>query len=224
MIHTHSQCLYFQLGQLAAIFDLPMSRIRYNGGVVGGGFGGKNHIHADHFAGLAAIKFGRPVKYRMTPPRGPALLDQARRLYPRVQDGRQEGRHAHRQPYQDMARRRCLRWVFALWRGKGWHVRQWSVPYPEHAHGWPVRSHQQGWVQLHARLYDHEWPVPHGNADDQDGREPWAWIQWELRFINAWRDGDIGISRYVVRGAGALEAMKAAAEWPRSTCQSNSWP
>jgi CO/xanthine dehydrogenase Mo-binding subunit len=35
---------------------------------------------------------------------------------------------------------------------------------------------------------------------------------WELRFINAWRDGDIGVSRYVVRGAGALESMKAAAE------------
>jgi CO/xanthine dehydrogenase Mo-binding subunit len=35
---------------------------------------------------------------------------------------------------------------------------------------------------------------------------------WELRFINAWRDGDMGISRYVVRGAGALEAMKGAAE------------
>ncbi|MGD8624576.1 MAG: molybdopterin-dependent oxidoreductase, partial [Anaerolineae bacterium] len=63
-IHTHSQCLYFQLGQLAGIFDLPMSQIRYIGGTVGGGFGGKNHIHADHLAGLAAIKFKRPVKYR----------------------------------------------------------------------------------------------------------------------------------------------------------------
>jgi CO/xanthine dehydrogenase Mo-binding subunit len=35
---------------------------------------------------------------------------------------------------------------------------------------------------------------------------------WELRFINAWRDGDKGVSRYVVRGAGMLEAMKKAAE------------
>jgi CO/xanthine dehydrogenase Mo-binding subunit len=34
---------------------------------------------------------------------------------------------------------------------------------------------------------------------------------WELRFINAWRDGDQGVSRYRVRGAGALEAMKKAA-------------
>jgi CO/xanthine dehydrogenase Mo-binding subunit len=35
---------------------------------------------------------------------------------------------------------------------------------------------------------------------------------WELRFINAYRDGDLGASRYVVRGAGVLEAMKATAE------------
>jgi CO/xanthine dehydrogenase Mo-binding subunit len=36
--------------------------------------------------------------------------------------------------------------------------------------------------------------------------------QWDLRFINAWRDNDIGVSRYVVLGAGALEAMTKAAE------------
>jgi len=35
---------------------------------------------------------------------------------------------------------------------------------------------------------------------------------WELRFINAWRDGDQGVSRYVVRGAGALEAMVETAK------------
>jgi CO/xanthine dehydrogenase Mo-binding subunit len=35
---------------------------------------------------------------------------------------------------------------------------------------------------------------------------------WELRFINAWRDGDKGVTQYVVQGAGAIEAMKRAAE------------
>jgi CO/xanthine dehydrogenase Mo-binding subunit len=35
---------------------------------------------------------------------------------------------------------------------------------------------------------------------------------WELRFINAWRDGDQGVSRYVVKGAGVLEAMRKTAE------------
>ena len=55
-IHTHSQCLYFQLGQLAAIFNLPMSRIRYKGGVVGGGFGGKVDVIVEPIATLAAIR------------------------------------------------------------------------------------------------------------------------------------------------------------------------
>jgi CO/xanthine dehydrogenase Mo-binding subunit len=36
--------------------------------------------------------------------------------------------------------------------------------------------------------------------------------QWEVRFLNAWRDGDLGASRYVIGGAGAIEAMKKTAE------------
>jgi len=35
---------------------------------------------------------------------------------------------------------------------------------------------------------------------------------WEIRFINAFRDGDIGASQYVVQAAGAIEAMKKCAE------------
>jgi CO/xanthine dehydrogenase Mo-binding subunit len=39
-----------------------------------------------------------------------------------------------------------------------------------------------------------------------------AMDQWEVRFLNAFRDGDLGASRYVVGGAGAIEAMKKTAE------------
>ncbi len=65
-LHTTSQCMIFQLRSLVAVFNLPMSKIRMLGGIVGGGFGGKNEIHTDHIAGVAALKFGRPVKYRET--------------------------------------------------------------------------------------------------------------------------------------------------------------
>jgi CO/xanthine dehydrogenase Mo-binding subunit len=65
-VHTTSQCLAFQLRSLMAVFNRPLSQIRYIGGVVGGGFGGKNEIHTDHIAGVAALKFRKPVKYRET--------------------------------------------------------------------------------------------------------------------------------------------------------------
>jgi CO/xanthine dehydrogenase Mo-binding subunit len=35
---------------------------------------------------------------------------------------------------------------------------------------------------------------------------------WEIRFINAWRDGDLGATQFKVVAAGLIEAMKRAAE------------
>ena len=35
---------------------------------------------------------------------------------------------------------------------------------------------------------------------------------WEIRFINAWRDGDLGATQFRVEAAGLIEAMKRAAE------------
>lgn len=65
-IHTVSQAHYFHLGMLCGILKMPMSKVRYVGGTVGGGFGSKNDIHADHVTALLALKTGRPVKWRWT--------------------------------------------------------------------------------------------------------------------------------------------------------------
>jgi CO/xanthine dehydrogenase Mo-binding subunit len=35
---------------------------------------------------------------------------------------------------------------------------------------------------------------------------------WEIRFINAWRDGDTGPTGWKVVAAGLIETMKRAAE------------
>ena len=65
-IYTVSQAHYFHLGMICSILQMPMSKVRYVGGTVGGGFGGKNDIHADHITALLALKSGRPVKWRWT--------------------------------------------------------------------------------------------------------------------------------------------------------------
>ena len=46
--------------------SLGLSDIKYVGGTVGGAFGGKNDIHADHVTALLALKTGRPCKWRWT--------------------------------------------------------------------------------------------------------------------------------------------------------------
>jgi CO/xanthine dehydrogenase Mo-binding subunit len=210
VIHTHSQCLYFQLGQLAAIFAMPMSQIRYLGGVVGGGFGGKNHIHADHLAGLAAIKFRRPVKYRMSrredllysTKRGVFILEYKTGV---KKDGRLTANH------------------IKLWHDAGayggfspYGVEKCSMfasgPYhiPNmRTEGQCVFTNKAGSSSMRGfTIMNGQFPMEMqmSKIATEIGMDP-----WELRFINAWRDGDMGVSRYTVRGAGALEAMTEAA-------------
>jgi len=65
-IHTVSQDLQFHLKLLCGILQMPASKIRYAGGTVGGSFGAKNDLHADHVTALLALKTGRPCKWRWT--------------------------------------------------------------------------------------------------------------------------------------------------------------
>jgi len=210
-IHTHSQCLYFQLGQLSDIFDLPLSQIRYLGGVVGGGFGGKNHIHADHFAGLAAIKFRRPVKFRLSR-REDLLYSTKRGVFDLKyktgvkKDGRLTANH------------------IKIWHDAGayggfspYGVEKCGMfasgPYQipnMRVDGQAILTNKAGSSSMRGfTIMNGQFPMEMQMSKIAEalGMDP-----WELRFINAWRDGDMGVSRYVVQGAGALEAMKGAAE------------
>ncbi len=90
-IYSVSQARNFHLGMLAGILKIgadalrcecanewssrtlsswrgktELNRIKMGGTSVGGGFGGKNEIHADHITALLALKTGRPCKWRWT--------------------------------------------------------------------------------------------------------------------------------------------------------------
>jgi len=84
-IHTVSQSLVFHRALLARILQMDESDLRiaswagrtrngwkgkpqidFRSGTVGGGFGGKNDVHADHVTALLALKTGQPVKWRWT--------------------------------------------------------------------------------------------------------------------------------------------------------------
>ena len=85
-IYTVTQALYFHLKQMYRILGqgkdvserwskrmqysyrgkMGYSDIKYVGGMVGGGFGGKSDLHADPIAALLALKTGKPCKWRWT--------------------------------------------------------------------------------------------------------------------------------------------------------------
>ncbi|WP_255666471.1 molybdopterin cofactor-binding domain-containing protein [Haladaptatus sp. DYF46] len=65
-VFTNTQALYFSLDNTAMILDVPFSKLQFKGGTVGGGFGGKVDVIVEPLATLAAKKTGFPVQYEFT--------------------------------------------------------------------------------------------------------------------------------------------------------------
>lgn len=65
-IYSNSQAPYFVRSNVADVLQIEESRIRVINCAVGGGFGGKNDCEIEQLTALAALKVGRPVKWRWT--------------------------------------------------------------------------------------------------------------------------------------------------------------
>jgi len=210
-IYTESQCHYFHLGQLSPIFNLPLSQIRYIGGKIGGGFGGKNDIHCDHVTGLAALKFRKPVKYRMTRREHMMYGTKRANFYFHIKDGvRKDGKLVARhykvwhpagaytgfEPYavEKMATFGMGPYAFPNMLYEGWCIFT----------NRPVASSQRGFAVTNGQSA--------GELQMQKIAEATGMNPWELRLMNAWREGDCGPTQYPVVGAGVVETILKAAE------------
>jgi CO/xanthine dehydrogenase Mo-binding subunit len=65
-VYTNTQALYFSLDNTSIILGVPGNQLRFIGGMVGGGFGGKVDVIVEPLATLGAMKTGRPVRYVYT--------------------------------------------------------------------------------------------------------------------------------------------------------------
>ena len=65
-IYSCTQAMYFSMGVVAAHLEWPLNKLKFVGGTVGGGFGGKVDTAAETMCALLAIKSRRPVKWRWT--------------------------------------------------------------------------------------------------------------------------------------------------------------
>jgi CO/xanthine dehydrogenase Mo-binding subunit len=62
-IHSTTQALYYSMGIVAEHLQVPLGRLKFVGGMVGGGFGGKVDTPCESVAALLAMRTGRPVKW-----------------------------------------------------------------------------------------------------------------------------------------------------------------
>jgi CO/xanthine dehydrogenase Mo-binding subunit len=65
-IYSCTQAMYFSMGVVAAHLEWPLSKLKFVGGTVGGGFGGKVDTATETICALLALKAHRPVKWRFT--------------------------------------------------------------------------------------------------------------------------------------------------------------
>jgi len=210
-IYTVSQARSFHIGMLCAVFDLPISKLHLIGGTIGGGFGGKNEIHADHVAGLLALKTRKPVKYRWS--RQEDLLYSTKRnafIWEYKSGVKKDGQvTAHKiRAIHDIGAYGGLG-DYAVSKPCLYAAGPFDVPNMWYD-GYTVFTNKPVGSSMRAYLganVTHAVEMQMNRLAEAIGMDP-----WEIRFINAWREGDYGPTMWKVTSCGLVETMKKAAE------------
>ena len=210
-VYTNTQALYFSLDNTALILEIPFQKLHFVGGTVGGGFGGKVDVITEPIACLAAMKTGRPVKYKFS----------------REEEMRaSSSRGAWRMYYKDGVMRdgRIVARQVTSYADAGAYNRHTPYAVTKHAANvaGPYRIPN---VRIDAHcVYTNRQP---GSAMRGFGVTPASFAlevqmdkiaeavgldPWSIRFINAYRDGDMKPHQKVVEDATLIEVMQAAAE------------
>jgi CO/xanthine dehydrogenase Mo-binding subunit len=210
-IHTVSQARHFHLTQLCPVFNLPISKVHLIGGTVGGGFGGKNEMQCEHVAGVMALKLRRAVKFRLS--RKEDLLYSTKRgafVFDYKSGVKKDGHvTAHQvRGVHDIGAYHTMG-EYAVEKQCLYLAGPYAVPnvwYDGHAvfTNKPVASSMRGFAVVNV-TYASE--IQMNLLAEAIGMDP-----WEIRFINAWRDGDTAPTQWKVVAAGLIESMKKAAE------------
>jgi CO/xanthine dehydrogenase Mo-binding subunit len=226
-VYTNTQALYFSLDNTALILQIPFNKLHFVGGTVGGGFGGKVDVIVEPIAALAAMVTGRPVKYKFS--RSEEMQSSSSRGAWRMyfKDGvTREGRIVARQvtTYADSGAF-SRHTPYAVTK----HAANISGPY----------DIPHVWIDVYC-VYTNRQP---GSAMRGFGVTPASFAlevqmdkiaetvgmdPWEIRFLNAYRNGDMRPYRKVVEDATLVETMQAAArmvghELPEHLLALSSW-
>lgn len=226
-VYTNTQALYFSLDNTALILQIPFNKLHFVGGTVGGGFGGKVDVIVEPIATLAAMKTGRPVKYKYSRSEEMQVSStrSAWRIYFKdgvMNDGRiiarkvttysDAGAYSRHTPYACTKHAANASGPYAI-------PNVWIDVYCVFTNRQPS-SAMRGFGVTPASF---ALEVQMDKIAETVGLDP-----WEIRFLNAYRNGDIKPHRKEVEDATLIETMQAAAklvghQLPDRLLAMNSW-
>lgn len=210
-IFSNTQALFFTLDNAALILQVPFQKLHLVGGTVGGGFGGKVDVIVEPIAALAAMKTNRPIKY----------------MFSRQEEMQaSSSRGAWRMYFKDGVSKdgRIIARKVTTYADAGAYNRHTPYAVTKHAANiaGPYRI-PNVWIDAHC-VYTNRQP---GSAMRGFGVTPASFAlemqmekiakvvnmdSWEVRFINAYKNGDMKPHQKVVEDATLIEVMQAAAE------------
>ena len=210
-VYTNTQAVYFSLDNTSIILQIPGNRLHFVGGTVGGGFGGKVDVIVEPLATLAAMKTNRPVKYAYSRSEEMQVSStrSAWRIY--VKDGvMHDGRIIARKvtSYADSGAY-SRQTPYALTKHAANASGPYAIPnvsidaYCVYTNRVPSSAMRGFGITMASFAIE----VQMDKIAEVVGLDPWS-----IRFINAYRDGDVKPHRKVVEDATLIETMQAAAE------------
>jgi CO/xanthine dehydrogenase Mo-binding subunit len=210
-VYTNTQAIYFSLDNTSIILQLQANRLRFVGGMVGGGFGGKVDVIVEPLATLGAMRTGRPVRYVYSRTEEMQVSSTRSAEIITIKDGIMAdgsivarkvtalvdcGAYSRQTPY-------AITKLAANAAGPYRIPNVWIDAYCVYTNRTPtsaMRGFGVTWV-----TFAHE--VQMDRIAELVGLDPWT-----VRFRNAHRNGDTKPHRKIVADATLIETMQAAAE------------
>ncbi len=169
-VYTNTQALYFSLDNTSIILNVPGNRLRFIGGMVGGGFGGKVDVIVEPLATLAAMKTNRPVRYVYSRSEEMQVSSTRSAWTIRIKDGVTAGRPDPRAPGHELRGLRGVQPADAIRADQARGERCRSVRHSQRVHRCLLRIHQPDPHQRDARLRGDHGLVRDRGPDGPDRR------------------------------------------------------
>ena len=210
-VYSNTQGLQFSLDTTAGILDIPTSKLRFIGGTVGGGFGGKVDMQVEPITTLAALRTGRPVKFKYTREEEMRVSSSRSAWRVLIKDGVMNDGHIIARKittYQDSGA--YLR--FSSYGGMK-HCSHMPGPYTipnvwiDSIVVFTNRTPSNAMRGFGVMAGSFALEVQMDKIAETIGMDP-----WQLRLINAYREGDMKSHQKEVEDAGMVETILTAAK------------